>query len=462
MSTPPSGRWSCRSAAAPGRSTTAWTAPGTSNLLRDISCPTATTCVAVGASDPDSAPGTLVEESLIETFGAGTWTFATSPDRAGFDNHLWAVSCSNATQLRRRRAVAERRHRPAAHPDARGRHLGADQPRPVPVGHLQLPVRPVLPDLPQLQGGRRLPEPGRQPVPDRGADQQRTVGVDGHGPLARSRKLYGLTTTERLTPPIPRVDAGTVVVAAPGRRPGLLGRWSRARSAPTTASTSPTGSGGPSVRAAASGSWSPTRPTASTSRPCWSSTRTSSGPSRSSDRRSPSPPTARGGSTSAARRPGTLHWWVDALEADDPAAFDPATRTMMLPGDPVTAYKDPVIFHADGTWHMWVCVHQIGEPDRGGPDAHGLRVEHRRAPLGARRTPRSRRDPTCGTDAARGSRPSCWSRTTWWRTTTVGRPPSRTGRSRPVWRTAASPACCTRPATARSRCRRITAAGCAT
>ena len=41
-------------------------------------------------------PGSLDEQSLIETLSAGTWTLATSPDRAGYDNHLWAVSCSNA------------------------------------------------------------------------------------------------------------------------------------------------------------------------------------------------------------------------------------------------------------------------------------------------------------------------------------------------------------------------------
>lgn len=70
---------------------------GASNLLRDISCPTVTTCVAVGASDPDPTPGSLVEESLVQTFSLGTWTLDTSPGRAGFDNHLWAVSCSNAT-----------------------------------------------------------------------------------------------------------------------------------------------------------------------------------------------------------------------------------------------------------------------------------------------------------------------------------------------------------------------------
>jgi hypothetical protein len=64
-----------------------------SNLLRDVSCPSATTCVAVGASDP--GPGALDEQSLIETLSGGVWTVTTSPDRAGFDNHLWAVSCSN-------------------------------------------------------------------------------------------------------------------------------------------------------------------------------------------------------------------------------------------------------------------------------------------------------------------------------------------------------------------------------
>jgi len=70
--------------------------PGISNLLRDISCPTTTTCVAVGASDPDPNPGTLVEQTLVQTYSAGAWSLATTPDRAGFDNHLWAVSCSNA------------------------------------------------------------------------------------------------------------------------------------------------------------------------------------------------------------------------------------------------------------------------------------------------------------------------------------------------------------------------------
>jgi hypothetical protein len=60
--------------------------------------------------------------------------------------------------------------------------------------------------------------------------------------------------------------------------------------------------------------------------------------------------------------PGTLHWRVDALEAADPAAFDAASAATMLPGDPATAFKDPVIFWADGLWHMWVCVHEVADP----------------------------------------------------------------------------------------------------
>jgi hypothetical protein len=50
-------------------------------------------------------------------------------------------------------------------------------------------------------------------------------------PLARSRKLYGLTTTERLTPPIPRADNGITVIDAPGSGPGY---WAGGPSAVST------------------------------------------------------------------------------------------------------------------------------------------------------------------------------------------------------------------------------------
>lgn len=71
--------------------------PGQSNLLRDVACPSPTTCVAVGASDP-SPDNHQDEESLIQTLSGGSWVVATSPDRAAYDNHLWGVSCSSETQ----------------------------------------------------------------------------------------------------------------------------------------------------------------------------------------------------------------------------------------------------------------------------------------------------------------------------------------------------------------------------
>jgi hypothetical protein len=60
--------------------------------------------------------------------------------------------------------------------------------------------------------------------------------------------------------------------------------------------------------------------------------------------------------------PGTLHWWVDAIDADDPASFDPARRVTVWAGDARTAVKDPVVKVVDGTWHAWPCVHEITDP----------------------------------------------------------------------------------------------------
>ena len=57
--------------------------------------------------------------------------------------------------------------------------------------------------------------------------------------------------------------------------------------------------------------------------------------------------------------PGTLHWWVDALDADDPVDLVTATRTTVFAGDANTAVKDPVVKVVDGVWHAWPCVHEI-------------------------------------------------------------------------------------------------------
>jgi hypothetical protein len=61
---------------------------------------------------------------------------------------------------------------------------------------------------------------------------------------------------------------------------------------------------------------------------------------------------------------GTKHWRVEVLEAAAPDAFDPARRSVLLPGDASRAIKDPVITWHDGEWHMWACVHPLADPDQ--------------------------------------------------------------------------------------------------
>lgn len=61
--------------------------------------------------------------------------------------------------------------------------------------------------------------------------------------------------------------------------------------------------------------------------------------------------------------PGSFHWWVDSLDASDPAAFDAARRVTVLPGDERTAVKDPVVFEVDGQWLLWACCHPLADPE---------------------------------------------------------------------------------------------------
>ena len=53
--------------------------------------------------------------------------------------------------------------------------------------------------------------------------------------------------------------------------------------------------------------------------------------------------------------PGSKHWWIEAVDAPDLAGLgDPSRsrRTVALPGDEVTAVKDPVVERYDGGWRM--------------------------------------------------------------------------------------------------------------
>jgi hypothetical protein len=58
---------------------------------------------------------------------------------------------------------------------------------------------------------------------------------------------------------------------------------------------------------------------------------------------------------------GTKHWRVEMLEAGTPDAFDPRQRTVVLPGDAVTAIKDTVIIRRSGVWHLWASVHPLAD-----------------------------------------------------------------------------------------------------
>ena len=61
--------------------------------------------------------------------------------------------------------------------------------------------------------------------------------------------------------------------------------------------------------------------------------------------------------------PGTLHWWVDAIDAPDPSGFSSSGRRRpTLPGDAVTAMKDPVVSWDGEQWHLWVCCHPLPDP----------------------------------------------------------------------------------------------------
>lgn len=61
--------------------------------------------------------------------------------------------------------------------------------------------------------------------------------------------------------------------------------------------------------------------------------------------------------------PDTKHWWIDALEADDPAQLAAAEARTVFPGDARTGLKDPVVRLLEGRWHAWICCHPLDEPD---------------------------------------------------------------------------------------------------
>ncbi len=58
------------------------------------------------------------------------------------------------------------------------------------------------------------------------------------------------------------------------------------------------------------------------------------------------------------------HWWIDVLEADDPADLATADARTVFPGDEQTGVKDPLVQRTtDGGWQAWICCHPLDVPD---------------------------------------------------------------------------------------------------
>lgn len=65
--------------------------------------------------------------------------------------------------------------------------------------------------------------------------------------------------------------------------------------------------------------------------------------------------------------PGTLHWRVDAVDADTVEGLADGERRTVWAGDERTAAKDPVVVVGPDGWQAWVCIHPLpdaAEADR--------------------------------------------------------------------------------------------------
>ncbi len=59
----------------------------------------------------------------------------------------------------------------------------------------------------------------------------------------------------------------------------------------------------------------------------------------------------------------TKGWWIEAIDADEPADLATGHRKVVFPGTDRTAVKDPVVeVDEDGRWHAWICCHPLTEP----------------------------------------------------------------------------------------------------
>src|SRR5262245_45087007 len=61
--------------------------------------------------------------------------------------------------------------------------------------------------------------------------------------------------------------------------------------------------------------------------------------------------------------PGTKHWWIGLLEADDPSGFAGAEVRRVFPGDESVGVKDPLVRRAGDGWEAWICCHPLDVED---------------------------------------------------------------------------------------------------
>ena len=61
--------------------------------------------------------------------------------------------------------------------------------------------------------------------------------------------------------------------------------------------------------------------------------------------------------------PESKHWWIEAIDADDPTGLTAGERTVVFPGSATLAVKDPIVeVRAPGAWRAWICCHPLTEP----------------------------------------------------------------------------------------------------
>ena len=61
--------------------------------------------------------------------------------------------------------------------------------------------------------------------------------------------------------------------------------------------------------------------------------------------------------------PESKHWWIEAIDADEPSGLPAGERTVVFPGSAALAVKDPIVeVGGAGAWRAWICCHPLTEP----------------------------------------------------------------------------------------------------